>query len=232
MESQQWIETGAERWVRICQLKKYSQPKSWVLFYSEGIFRTSSMRDSISSNCERTAPRRQGEESGYIEVLQEQVVWTSKDLLLLCCYCPSVAKLSPTLLQRRFLCLPLFPGVCSNLCLIESMMFSNHHILCHLLLLSQRLLLLKENQISQVKEFISTFLCMEGCKSLGSLKSFLSYEPQLSGVSILCFHILNFPSSGLTVESGCSLVIVRKQVFSFLSSLRAHQLTLEGCNHW
>ena len=189
------------------------------------------MRDSISNNRERTAPRRQGKEPGYIEVLQEQVVWTSKDLFLCCC-CPSVAKSSPTLLQWRLLCPPLFPGVWSNLCLIESMMFSNHHILCHLLLLFQRLLLIKENQISQVKKFISTFLCMEGCKSLGSLKSFLSYEPQLSGVSILCFHILNFPSSGLTVESGCSLVIVRKQVFSFLSSLRAHQLTLKGCNRW
>ena len=34
------------------------------------------------------------------------------------------------------------------------------------------LLVIKENQISQVKEF-STFLCMGRCKSLGSLKSFL-----------------------------------------------------------
>ena len=36
----------------------------------------------------------------------------------------------------------------------------------------KRLLLIKENQISQVKEF-SAFLCMGRCKSLGSLKSFL-----------------------------------------------------------
>ena len=36
----------------------------------------------------------------------------------------------------------------------------------------KRLLLIKENQTSQVKEF-STFLCMGICKSLGSLKSFL-----------------------------------------------------------
>ena len=37
-----------------------------------------------------------------------------------------------------------------------------------------------------MKEF-SAFLCMGGCKSLGSLKSFLSYASQLSGASILCF---------------------------------------------
>ena len=34
----------------------------------------------------------------------------------------------------------------------------------------------KENQTFQVKEFC-TFLCMERCKSLGSLKSFLAYAP-------------------------------------------------------
>ena len=66
----------------------------------------------------------------------------------------------------------------------------------------KRLLLIKESQISQVKEF-STFLCMGGYKSL---KSFLWYALQLSGASILCFHIL--------------------------SSLRAHQLPGGGCNHW
>ena len=36
----------------------------------------------------------------------------------------------------------------------------------------KRLLLMKENQISQVKEF-SAILCMGRCKSLGSLNSFL-----------------------------------------------------------
>ena len=50
------------------------------------------------------------------------------------------------------------------------------------------LLLTKENQTSQVQEF-STFLCMGRCKSLGSLKSFLSYAPQLSGARILGFLI-------------------------------------------
>ena len=37
---------------------------------------------------------------------------------------------------------------------------------------------------------------------------------------------------GLTIGSGCSLMASRGQVFSFLSALRAHQLTLEGYNHW
>ena len=45
-------------------------------------------------------------------------------------------------------------------------------------------LLIQENQIFQVREF-SAFLCMERCKSLGSLKSFLSYAYPLSGTSIL-----------------------------------------------
>ena len=55
----------------------------------------------------------------------------------------------------------------------------------------KRLLLFKENQISQVKEF-STFLCMGRCKSLSSLKAFLWCAPQLLGASILCFLILSF----------------------------------------
>ena len=37
-------------------------------------------------------------------------------------------------------------------------------------------------------------------------------------------------SSGLTIGSGCSLMAARWQVFSFLSFLRVHRLTLEGCN--
>ena len=37
----------------------------------------------------------------------------------------------------------------------------------------------------------------------------------------------------LTIGSGCSLMAARSQVsFSFLSALRAHQLTLEDCSHW
>ena len=43
-----------------------------VLLYSVGIFRTSSPGDSTSSKPERTAPRRQGEDPGYIEFLQQR----------------------------------------------------------------------------------------------------------------------------------------------------------------
>ena len=56
----------------------------------------------------------------------------------------------------------------------------------------KRLLLIKENQMSQVKEF-STFLCMGRCKSLGSLKSFLLYASQRSGASIRIFHTSPHP---------------------------------------
>ena len=69
-----------------------------------GIFRTSSPGDSISSDPERTAPRRRGEEPGYTEVLQQRA--------------------------------------------------GSLNI--------KRLLLLKENQLSQVKES-SSFLCMGKC---------------------------------------------------------------------
>ena len=54
----------------------------------------------------------------------------------------------------------------------------------------KRLLWIKENQTSPLKEF-STFLWMGRCKSLGSLKSLLWYAPQLSVAWILCFLILS-----------------------------------------
>ena len=53
------------------------------------------------------------------------------------------------------------------------------------------LLLIKENQISQAKEF-SIFLCVERFKSMGSLKSFLWYAPETCQASVLCFYILSF----------------------------------------
>ena len=84
---------------------------------------------------------------------------------------------------------------------------------------SKLFLWIKENQISQLKD-CSALLCMGRCKSLGSLESFLSYASQLSGASILHFHILSY--SELTVGSGCSLMAARLQVFfSFVSALRA-----------
>ena len=119
-----------------CQLKKYSQPEVESYVYLVGIFRTSSLGDSISSKPERTAPRRWAEEPGCIEVLQQSA--------------------------------------------------GSQNI--------KRLLLIKENQISQVKKF-SAFLCMERCKSLGFLQSFLWYAPQLSGASILFSHSESFQGS-------------------------------------
>ena len=63
-----------------------------------------------------------------------------------------------------------------------------------------RLLWTKENQTSQGKEF-RAFLCMRTCKSLGSLKSFLCYAPQFSGLASCVFTF--WVSSGLTIRSGC-----------------------------
>ena len=82
--------------------KKYSHPKSWELcFIRYKFLGLLSLGDSISSDSERMAPRRWGEEPGYTELLQQR-------------------------------------GGSLNV---------------------KRLLLIKGNQTSQVKEF-STFLCM------------------------------------------------------------------------
>jgi len=43
------------------------------MFHLVGIFRTSSLGGNISSDPEKTAPRRRGEEPGYIEALQQSV---------------------------------------------------------------------------------------------------------------------------------------------------------------
>ena len=76
---------------------------------------------------------------------------------------------------------------------------------------------IKENQISQVKES-STFLYMRRCKSLGSLKSFLSYASQLSRASILCFphsEFLRALHREWLQPDGCW----SQGLFSFLESL-------------
>ena len=130
------------------------------------IFRTSSPEDSISGNSERTDPRRWGEETGYIEVLQQ-----------------SIGRLN-----------------------------------------IKRLLIIKENKISQVKKWLLFYVGR--CKNLHSLKSLLWYVFQLFGASILClfvcFHILG--SLGFTIGSGCSLMVIRPQIFFFLlyGSLNSH----------
>ena len=52
---------------RPVDLKNFHNLKLRVMFYSVGIFRTSGMGDIISSDPERTVPRRQGEKPGYID---------------------------------------------------------------------------------------------------------------------------------------------------------------------
>ena len=55
---------------------------------------------------------------------------------------------------------------------------------------TSRLLLIKENQTSQINE-LSAFLCMRRSKSLGFLKIFLWWAPYLSRTIILFFSNLN-----------------------------------------
>ena len=68
---------------------------------------------------------------------------------------------------------------------------------------------------------------MERCKSLGSLKPFLSHVYQLWGQDPAFFHVLS--SLELTVGGGCSPMAARSQVFfSFLSALAAAAKSLES----
>ena len=96
---------------------------------------------------------------------------------------------------------------------------------------TKRLMIIKENQISQINEF-SAFLYMGRCKSLGSLRSFLWCAPQLSEASILCFFLC-WVSSGLTIGSGCSLQAVGWRVF-FPSWVPSGIISSPcgGCNCW
>ena len=136
------------------------------MFYSLGVFRTLGPRDSISCDPERTAPRRQWEESDYRDVLQQRA--------------------------------------------------SSLNI--------KRLLWIKRNQITQVKE-LNNFLCIGRRKSPGltEIIPFICIST-LWGQYPVFFHILS--SLGLTVGSGCNMMAVRSQVFfSFLSALK-------GWNCW
>ena len=98
------------------------------MFYSAGIFRTSSPGDSISSDPERTIMEKTGEEPDCIEAWQQ-----------------STGRLN-----------------------------------------IKRLLLIRENHVTQVKEF-SAFLYMGRSKTLGLLESFLLYASQLSWANSLRF---------------------------------------------
>ena len=66
----------------------------------------------------------------------------------------------------------------------------------------------------------------------GLMKSFFSYVSQLSWAWSYLFFTSRAPL-GLTIGSGCSLLAAWLQAFfSFLSALRAHELTSEGCKCW
>ena len=122
------------------------------MIYLTGMFRTSSLGGSISSDSGRTAPRKWG--GARLQRISQQ-------------------RAGPLNIKRW--------------------------------------LLIKENQISQVKEF-SNFLHIGRCKSLAA---------QPSGASILCFLILSL----LRVYhwSGCSVWWSDgRHPASILSSLRAH----------
>ena len=116
-----------------CQLKKYSQSKSWELCFIWWDFLGLKPRRQHLKLLWENCSEKFGSGRSYIELCnQDQVVWTSEVFLWV-----------------------------------------------------------KENKISQVKEF-SAFLCMVRCKSLGWLKSFLSYASQISGASILYFSHPDF----------------------------------------
>ena len=83
---------------------------------------------------------------------------------------------------------------------------------------------------SQVKEFALFYIWEDARVWAHWNQSFDMHHSYLGPVS--CFFT-SWVSLGLTIGSGCSLMAARWQVFfSFLSSLRVHQLTLEGCNCW
>ena len=93
----------------------------------------------------------------------------------------------------------------------------------------KRLLLIKENQISQVKEF-SAFLCLGRCKILDSLESFLCYASEQSGARILCFLILRLLRGWLIGEWLQQLLLDDVHPVSLPSSLReAVMWCLDGC---
>ena len=79
----------------------------------------------------------------------------------------------------------------------------------------ERLLLIKGNQISQVKEF-STVLCMGRHKSLDSVNLFFTSASQLSGASTLYAEFLRTQCRGWLRSDGCHITVL----LSFLSAFR------------
>ena len=92
----------------------------------------------------------------------------------------------------------------------------------------KRLLLIKEVQISQIKE-LSDFICMGRCKSFGSLKSFLLYVSQLYGASVLPLFTFHRAPQCLQGVPATQWPLDRRHCFSWVfSGLRNSYL--EGWN--
>ena len=95
---------------------------------------------------------------------------------------------------------------------------------------TKRLLLMKENQISQLRNLALVYL-WEDARVWAHWNH--SFHMHLSYVGPIPCVFISWASLGLTLTgSAFHLMAVRYQAFSFLSSLRAHRLTLEGYNHW
>ena len=205
------------------------------MFYSVGIFRVSRLRDNISSNTERTAPRRWrwgGEVRLYRSLQQRASSLNIKWLLLV-----KENQISQVKEFRAFLCM----GRCESLgeLLLLLSRFSRVRLCAPGsaipgILLARRLewvaisfsnawkWKLKVKSLSRVRLFaIPWTAAYQAPPSMGfsrqeywngmplpSPKSFLSYASQLSGASILCF---SHPLISLVhiVGSDCSLIATR-----------------------
>ena len=90
----------------------------------------------------------------------------------------------------------------------------------------KKLLLIKGNKISIIKEFRAFLMYRKMQESV-----FIEVIPLICISAIWGRHpVFSHPElSGLTVGSGCSLMGAGSQVF-FLSAFQTHQPILEGCN--
>ena len=157
-------------------------------------------------------------------------------------------SLHPHELQHsRLPCCSLFPGVWANSCLLSQWCYPTiASSSCSVAFFSScpqsfpglgsfqmsRLFASSGQSIgAAVKEF-STFLCIGRCKSLGSLKSFLSYASKLSGANLLCVShpesLRAFLRDGLQPHGYWlrwhSSLLIWEEIFQFLvRELRFHK---------
>ena len=210
-----------------------------------GIFRTLSLGGSLSSDLQRTAPRRLGEESGYIEVLRKRLSSLNIKILL------SIKENQISQVQEfsTFLCMEGTPSQCvfSPVQLFVtpwtvahqaplSMEFSTQEYGGGLPFPSPGNLLhprIKSGSPTLVGRFFTTSTSWEDQMQESGLTEII---PLICTAVIwrpVCDIFKSGISSGLTLGSGYNLMGARWKVsFSLLSVLRAHGLTLEDCNHW